>query len=299
MVKTLDERIREDLKDLYNNGKMNGIIDAAKELQEVIKGGVSTKGLPGHFTGNRSAKTVFVTLNPGQDAEKADDDKTKMYEIAKLGIDIKNGSDNFIASYIEARTDFGNRSKGSAFDVKQARFLREWEKWQNSGKDFPKDFPKNKKTYPEAKRNVLLHKLQLELVPYCSKTFEINDDVIDKLFTFIEMLLAEIFSFERKYVIFASGKFELLFKLYNIIPKAEYTVVFSDESPQKVFKIGHKDYSIQSRCKACKIIRTSDNKYVKSLIAHTFPYRMLNGDNMSLYGKFCYEEFKKYMNSNP
>ena len=60
-----------------------------------------------------------------------------------------------------------------------------------------------------------------------------NVIIVSILFTFIEMLLAEIFSFERKYVIFASGKFELLFKLYNIIPKAEYTVVFSDESPQK------------------------------------------------------------------
>ena len=68
---TLDKRITKDLTELYNNGALNGSISEAIGLKSVIKGGVSTNGLPGNFTGYRSAPTVFVTLNPGQDVAAA------------------------------------------------------------------------------------------------------------------------------------------------------------------------------------------------------------------------------------
>jgi hypothetical protein len=68
---TLDNRITKDLTELYNKGALNGSITEATGLKRVIKGGVSTKGLPGNFTGYRSAPTVFVTLNPGQDVAAA------------------------------------------------------------------------------------------------------------------------------------------------------------------------------------------------------------------------------------
>ena len=68
---TLDKRIIDDLTEFYNNGALNGSISEAGKLRSVIKGGVSTKGLPGNFTGYRSAPTVFVMLNPGQDVAAA------------------------------------------------------------------------------------------------------------------------------------------------------------------------------------------------------------------------------------
>lgn len=282
---TLDDRIKKDLTELYNNGALNGSISEATGLKSVIKGGVSTKGLPGHFTGDRSAPTVFVTLNPGQDVVASD--KNLRSEICKFNIDTSS-PEKFISSYKDSRTDFGNRTKGSAFDVKQARFLQAWE---DSGIDFPKDFPAEPKSYLEAKRNVLLQKLQLELVPYCSKKFVVDKKVIAKLLPFIETLLTEIFSAERKYVIFAGNVFEDLFKLYNNEVNANYCIAFLHSSSKVItFK---SSYTILSHCCVCEISRNADGKTIKALIAKTFPHSRLTGDKMSEYGKFCYDEYRK------
>ena len=284
---TLYKRLTNDLTELYNKGALNGSISEAEKLESVIKGGVSTKGLPSHFTGNRSAQTVFVTLNPGQDVAAAN--KNLRSEICKFNIDTTT-LNNFISSYKDSRTDFGNKTKGSAFDVKQTRFLQAWE---DSGIDFPQNFPAERKSYPEAKRNVLLQKLQLELVPYCSKTFEVNQKTMGKLLPFIETLLTEIFSAERKYVIFAGSIFEDLFKLYNNEVDANYCIAFL-HSNSKVITY-KSSYTIQSHCCVCKITRKADSKTIKALIANTFPYPRLAGDNMSKYGKFCYDEYRKQM----
>ena len=284
---TLDNRISDDVTDLYNNGALNGSITEAVKLKSVIKGGVSTKGLPGHFTGDRCAPTVFVTLNPGQDVVAAN--KNLKSEICKFNIDTSS-LNNFISSYKDSRIYFGNRSKGSAFDVKQARFLQAWE---DSGIDFPDDFPAERKSYPEAKRNVLLQKLQLELVPYCSKNFVVDQKAIAKLLPFIETLFTEIFSAERKYVIFAGSIFEELFKLYNGETNANYSFAFL-HSNSKVITF-QSSYTIQSHCCVCEIKRETDGKTIKALIANTFPYPRLAGDNMSKYGKFCYDEYRKQM----
>ena len=286
---TLDKRITKDLTELYNNGALNGSISEATGLKSVIKGGVSTKGLPGYFTGNRNANknTVFVTLNPGQDVAAAN--KNLKCEICKFNIDTSSLS-YFISSYKASRIDFGNRSKGSAFDVKQARFLQAW---IGSGIDFPKNFPAERKSYPETKRNVLLQKLQLELVPYCSKKFEVNQKAMGKLLPFIETLLTEIFSAERKYVIFAGSIFEELFKLYNNEVNANYCIAFLHRN-SKVITF-QSSYTIQSHCCVCEISRDTDGKTIKALIANTFPYPRLAGKGMSDYGKFCYDEYRKQM----
>lgn len=282
---TLDKRIKKDLTELYNNGALNGSITEAGNLKSVIKGGVSTKGLPGHFTGDRSAPTVFVTLNPGQDVAAAD--KNLKCEICKFNIDTSSLS-NFISSYVASRIDFGNKTKGSAFDVKQARFLQAWE---DSGIDFPDDFPAEPKSYREAKKHVLLQKLQLELVPYCSKNFVVDQKAIAKLLPFIETLFTEIFSAERKYVIFAGSIFEELFKLYNNEVDANYkTKILRKSSKVITFQ---SSYTIPSHCCVCEITRKADGKTIRALIANTFPHSRLVGKRMSEYGKFCYDEFIK------
>lgn len=278
---TLDKRIIDDLTELYNDGALNGSITEATGLKRVIKGGVSTKGLPGNFTGYRSAPTVFVTLNPGQDVAAAN--KNLKCEICKFNIDTSSLS-NFISSYVASRIDFGNRTKGSAFDVKQARFLQAW---IGSGIKFPPNFPAERKSYPEAKKNILLQKLQLELVPYCSKKFVVNKKTLGKLLPFIETLFTEIFSAERKYVIFAGSIFEQLFELYN----ANYSITFLSHANKAIAMSS--SFTIQSHCCVCKITRKADSKTIKALIANTFPHSRLVGDKMSEYGKFCFDEFIK------
>ena len=257
---TLENRITKDLTELYNNGALNGSISEAIGLKSVIKGGVSTKGLPGHFTGDRTAKTVFVTLNPGQDV--AASDKNLKNWICKFNIDTGSLSD-FISSYVASRIDF------------------------------PKDFPAEPKSYRETKKSVLLQKLQLELVPYCSKTFAVNLKAMCKLLPFIETLFTEIFSAERKYVIFAGSIFEDLFKLYNNEVNAYYCIAFFHSSSKVItFK---SSYTIQSHCCICEITRNADRKTIKALIANTFPHSRLAGNKMSEYGKFCYDEYRKQM----
>lgn len=279
----MDKRIKKDLTELYNNGAVNGSISEAQKLKSVIKGGVSTKGLPSHFTGDRAAKTVFVTLNPGIDI--AASCKNLKRDIYKFRIDTSSLS-NFITSYKDSRKNFGLLSKGSAFDVKQARFLQAW---VGCGVNFPLSFPSNYKSYPKAKENVIQQKLQLELVPYCSKTFVVNKKAIGKLLPFIDTLFTEIFTEDRKYVIFAGNIFEELFNLYS---SAVYTIN-SLCHIKKAIAISS-SYTIQSHCCVCKITRKTDGKTIKALIANTFPHSRLAGVKMSDYGEFCYEEYLKH-----
>ena len=191
-TKTLDQRIEEDLKDLYNGGASNGEIKAAKALQGVIADELSTKGMPGHFSGNRDASTVLVTLNPGKDAKGADD--AVMEEIIKLRID-KSSEKKFIQSYVDGKTNFWDyrTEKKDPFDVKQAEFFKAW---KDSGITIPNDFPNNKSTYLKATDEVLKNKLQLELIPYCSGKFKMRKKEL--FYEYVETLFDEIFSKKRK-----------------------------------------------------------------------------------------------------
>lgn len=279
---TLDERIELDLTEWYEKGE----ITAAKDLDGVIasKNGepsFSVKGIPGHFTGKRDAKTVVVMLNPGKDVKSADDSRTIKSEIDKLQIDTTNGSKCFISSYINGKSNFGNLSNGGPFDVKQARFLKPW---KNSGINFPSDFPLDHKTYKDAKRAVLLDKLQLELVPYCSKEFVTNSSCLKQLLPFVETLFKEIFSVKREYVIFCGNDFEKLFDMYN-----EYHPKYIELVKEETQKIIVPSRVIDAHCKVFKICNH------KVLVANTFAYRYLNGNYMSEYGKFCFDVY----NSQP
>mgnify|MGYP006401907741 FL=1 len=68
----------------------------------------------------------------------------------------------------------------------------------------------------EEKRNVLMNKQQLELIPYASRKFDkFNSSLIHKVFPYVDTLLEEIFSADRQYVIFCSKIFEEVFEAYN------------------------------------------------------------------------------------
>ena len=108
---TLDQRIRKDLEERLKGNP----ISKAVELSKLHA--FSTKGMPGYFTGNRDADTVFVHLNPGLDANEADERwefETKYFS-----------KDNFVNDYIESRINFGknDRMREDSFDFKQAAFF--------------------------------------------------------------------------------------------------------------------------------------------------------------------------------
>ena len=283
---TLDERIEKDLTELYNGGKLNGIISDANTLSTGLFGSLnelSACGMPGHFTGNRDADTVIVMLNPGKDVENANKQESTKEMLKKLNIDTKT-LDSFITTYKKGNENFGNLSKGSAFDVKQARFLAPWE---DSGISFPSEFPVNNNTYLGAKKAVLLQKLQLELVPYCSKTFEINTKNIKILIPYIETLFHEIFSKKRKYILFCGNVFEELFSVFNDVSSNSIVMRNYEEGP--VITKTSKGTDVVSHCQIITINYNGEQH--NALIANSFAHRRLTGNKMSNYGKFCYDTY--------
>jgi hypothetical protein len=328
----LDKRIEEDLKELlYNNGLKDLIdkfnqckIQKAEDLSIALFGKpdeLSSHGLPGYFTGDRSARTVMVMLNPGQDVAGKDNPGTTQKTMDLLGININN----FIYTYKVGNAAFGihdrrerknetnerikktKRAKNvypDNFDLKQAAFLKEWPK--DCGVVIPDSFPpKDNKLenmdYEEAlttAENVLTQKLQLELVPYASRKFNgINN--YKPFFPFVETLFDEIFSNNYKgekprYVIFCSAFFEKLFDAYSDDAK-EYPgwIEIIEKKEEKVPTILDRTIS----CSLLKIHRygkKNDNQggpSIKAIIAHTFPNQALPNayDRMRNYGKFCYD----------
>ena len=288
----IDDRILQDITERLSGEE----ISAAKALAPVAKmtkrgasQGFSTKGIPGYFCGKRDAQTVVVNLNPGIDADIADRKwifETKYFD--------KTSIQTFENDYKDSCINYGknDRMRYDPFDVKQAAFLYDW---SNSGINFSKpidwtsktkkDLAEKKETsWLDAKENVLMDKLQLELIPYASAKFKINKKNIGLLKGYVDTLLEEIFKKERTYVIFASDIFERLFKYYN-----EYTKT-------KTFEFCYKEKKdiLKNRNGKCKVIYIHyNNTTQKALIAHTFPSQSLCNafGLMQKYGQMCYNEY--------
>ncbi len=337
----LDDRIAEDLKDLFDNGLQGLInrfnqckIEEAEKLSQALFGKpneLSSHGLPGYFTGDRSAKTVMVMLNPGQDVASKDNLVTTIETLLKLGI-ITNSVKEFVESYTKGNTAFGthdkrerenetneriNKSKKAKrvypdnFDLKQAAFLKQWPK--DCGVDIPDSFPpKDNKMenmdYDEALKTaekVLTQKLQLELVPYASRKFDgVKND--EALFPYVKTLFDEILSEnykgkEPRYVIFCADFFDRLFKKYNNADVDKYPGWIKYDKP-----FYHREsMDVFDKRKAyCTPIRIhlkgkekspEEGPSLKAIIAHTFPNQTLSNayDRMAKYGNFCWDTYHK------
>ncbi len=296
---TLDERINQDLKDLYNADIFNLIeqikncqISAARKLSLALFGSpneLSIHGLPGYFTGKRDAVTVMVMLNPGGSVISHNNPFATELTLNNLGMPSSSSLVDFVQSFKDGSEKFGDIDKERLdnFDIKQAAFLKAW---HESGVFIPDPFPTkdDRNLLKKAKRNVLMQKLQLELIPYASREFKhIKNNKIIFLFPYVETLFEELFSYPRKYVIFCSDFFEKLFKEYNkaLNPRS---IVFDVQKEMKLFNNGNRAY-----CTPIKI--QYKGKSIKALIAHTFPNKALpNAYNlMEQYGAFCYEMFTK------
>ena len=303
---TLDERIEKDLTELYNNGE----IVAAHDLSIKMFGshdGFSAYGKPGHFAGNRDAYTVMVMLNPGKDVAAANNPIKTHNLLCDLGIKT-NTLKEFIRTYKEASMKFGEKDFDKAinpgkynekycldnFDIKQAAFLKHWEDCEVK---IPDPFPTKDdiSLRQEVKKNVLMQKLQLELVPYASRTFEVKDDKLELLFPFVETLFDEIFRKEdRRYVIFCSAYFKKLFEIYNKDDRYPgWIKIGQTETGPSILKNG-------VSCTPIRIYRNGKEKCpedvpsLKAVIAHTFPNQALPNaySLMEKYGEFCYRVFK-------
>ena len=337
-TKTLDQRIEEDLKDLYDSGILKFIeqfknckIKEAEQLSKNLFGTpneLSSHGLPGYFAGKRDAKTVMVMLNPGSDVVSQDNPFVTEKTLKKLGINIVN-SDEFVNTFQEGCKNFGNldlvdegKDKGKIridnFDIKQAAFLKAWDK-DKSEVDIPDKFPDMFKNLPsklskkekedrddllrETKQKVLMSKLQLELIPYASREFKnIKDDKLKFLFPYIETLFDEIFSYERNYVIFCSDFFEKLFKKYSKTMADRGCIQFEglDNKLPMLKQLFKKSNAFCTPIKI-KYDKGKAMTSIHAVIAHTFPNKALPNayDKMQEYGKFCFKKYTEYKNLNP
>ena len=340
-VYSLNERIENNLKEIYENEivPLKKIIEfveqykkfkltGAVELSELFKTktdaetkkeeAISTLGLPGFFAGDRDADTVMLMLNPGQDVVLANNPMIT-YEKIKSGFEIGKGINinslkDFIDTYKENSKNYGEIDKNRAdnFDLKQAAFLKHWD---DCGVDFAgfldddykklgtskEDVAKKDNIIKEAKRNVLMQKLSMDLIPYASRKFEgINFEQMHLLFPYLETLFHEIFRKERKYVIFCSGFYDNLFKKYNKWEKGKWIIegVDNDDNIKFTNTVFDKKNG-KERLASCTPITITCRKdkciQQNAIIAHTFPNQSLPNayERMEEYGRFCFDEWKK------
>lgn len=293
-LKTLDERIRQDLQDLLTKREIDAAVELSNELFDEVapqKHAISAHGMPGYYAGDRNAKTIMVMLNPGANSEKKDDNCNEA--LRKYGID-KSSLETFIDSYhlhcqsgVEKDLDKDGKIRIDNFDIKQAAFLKDW---VDSGVSIHTDFPCDVKEARELHRgvrvNVLEQKLQLELIPYASQKFRsISTKKLRHLFPYLETALDEIFRVDnRKYVIFCSKFFERLLKAYSNEQNKDFQITLLEKKSKSGILSNGNVY-----CSTVKIVY--QGKELIAIIAHTFPNQSLPNayEQMRQYGKFCYE----------
>ena len=298
---SIDARLKQDLDNLYNNGKGIGEMQGAKVLDGIIatqpgQTSFATKAIPSYGGGKRGAKTVMVMLNPGEDVAKANANLKR--DLCKRGM--KDLLD--IDAYNEFNVHYGNwdKNRQDAFDLKQAFFLRDW---PGTGINLPKGLCANSSSDEKlvAKKSVLDEKQQLELIPYASRKFDkFNSDEINMVFPYVETLLEEIFSTDRKYVIFCSAIFEEVFKAYKGYNQANGKVAFVDVSKSgkpisRKVQISYTNKKGQrtQQSLSCTLIELAygNNEPIQAIIANTFPKQDITNayEVMAAYGKFCNE----------
>lgn len=295
---TLDDRIDKDMTELCSGC---GEISDAKVLFAIMREDrirrddnmfcFSTKGNPLHYVGNREAKTVLVMLNPGGDWENGDCEGIKERKVLR-----QQTPEELICFQHKRLSSFGEKvSKNSgAFDLKQAAFLKYW---PESGVEIHPDFPgtKDDSIKVSVVKSVLFDKLQLELIPYCSRRFDTgffrnNGDMsrLEHVFPFLETVFLEIGRCRRKYVVFCSDVFDTL--LVAISRKRQPCLSSRIEFGEEV-KVKHDRKSWR-----CRVIWIQFKSHIqKALIAHTFPSYSFSGGgrNMVEYGKFCFDVFNQ------
>lgn len=297
IMTTIDQRLQKDLEDILLHGNIRSAMCLEKEFK------VSLECIPNYSWGARDADTVIVHLNPGGDP----DNYASKRRFTLERIYWKDNLQGFIKYVDTFSKNFGKIDYNhlGAFDLKQAAFL---EPWKNSGiqkvngLQFNNIHDKNKseedkdiKLLKEAKRNVLMQKLQLELLPYPSKSFTgVKKNNVELLFPYLESVLEEIFTKKRKYVIFASRVFDTILRRYKddkVYNQFEITLCAELVPNYKLLKKDRNLSEIKFSCTPVEI--KYGNKKQKAIIANTFPNRGLATAYglMNQYGKLCYDVF--------
>lgn len=270
------ENVKEDLQELYNSGLML----RAEKLNYDLGITFGSAQEPFYFSGKFYSPTVFVMLNPGEKA-----DKDAMKEPKAVNKECYKTFDAFWESYIKGKEHIKVKDKVDNFDLKQAAFLFDFEDKGFDLPDFINPLLTDKTIKLDALRTVLHEKLQLELIPYCSKDFDTKNKNFEVFRPYIDRIFDAILSTERKYVIFGSRFFADMFDLYNNTEANK--IEFIKRDVKTALKNGTKQLKASGSCSVVKI--NHDGKAFYAIIANTFPHQALPNayDAMRQYGKFC------------
>ncbi len=284
-MQSIFEAIRTDLSDLYHLD----IIRAAKNINDALNSRlISDLHTPMYFSGKEDAPLVFIMLNPGGDANTS-------FSFEKEQKHLYTDIDHFIREYVYQHRNIGllDKTRIDNFDLKQAAFLFHF---KNSGiyiPDFIKEGANNRETKLQAKENVLMQKLQLELLPYRSVTFNgviDNDTLAEKnlyiFLPYITRIFDAIVEHPREYVIFGAKQFMFLFKA--LAKRDPHMIQLSPI-------ISHSIEGLKNKVSGQNVTIRHKGHIIKAVIAHSFPRRDLPNafNKMSLYGKWIYENYIK------
>lgn len=294
--------IQQDLLDLFKGSRIESAVNFNLHIgeNEML---VSEQQVPMYFNGDYTAETVLVMLNPGNSINRH-------FSFTKSGRYLYDDFDDFVRKYLYHHINYGeiDYHRHDNFDLKQAAFLRYFGKSDFNNKcDFQSGPGENEhESRLNAKCHVLMNKLQLEFIPYCSSNFrKILDnskqvsDKIDHLTPYVNRMLDAIFEHERTNVVFCSNKFALLFK---VLLDSGWDVMITEKMyPDDNHPELSQNTGISFSCQGVRIIH--NGKHINALIANTFPSQALPNAYglMGEYGKWCYNrliEFKKTLNDS-
>ncbi len=200
----------EFIKRHFEDWQNNGFCSSALALNSKLGCEYFSETNPHFFTGDLEAEFVMVHLNPKQIKDKKIN-KFKRFSALESGKEI--GGFGSFDVYLNYYAKFGSLKYGenasrkhkSPFDHKQIRFIRPFNVLPINSADNYKNL-----------ENVIDKKLQIELIPFGSESFDYRKVGSENLIQFIEPVLSFIFSSNRKYVVFCGRVFEGLLNKYIV-----------------------------------------------------------------------------------
>jgi hypothetical protein len=282
-MKIITAPLYRDLESLYNKG----YVEEARILNQKLGGESKTfyeLADPMYFVGDTNAPTVFVMLNPGAKKDK--------FELRKE--DYKDVDDFFARSY-DRYKNYGKTSELDNFDLKQAAFLYSF---KESGIDIPNFIDADKKDITlrrQAKENVLLQKLQLELIPYASmrfdlaKTKKLTEQNFEHIHKHLVRVLDAIIEVPRRCVLFGSYQFQHIF-----LAAEKRGHIKIELGNHKSFKILEPEV-LKKKVNFNTVNIEYKGMTIKAGIVHSFPRHDLPNAfvKMRKYGELCYQTMKE------
>lgn len=253
--RALFDAIRADLDDL----ERFRYLPAARRLRELTGDHFNDTAYPMYFVGDLDSPFVLVHLNAQQG-----DLEAERYDGELFSFD----------DYFRIHRYFGwhhygpeaPRTHRSPFDEKQIQFIRPFE-----AIDFTGD------RWTDLER-VIDHKLQMECIPYGSRTFRPKGFNEDATRPHIERLLSVLSAAPRQVVVFCGTVFERPLKRF-VIDDHRFRLTKSDGAQTKgTYRFAN--------------LRIPHNGTTLSAgLAHTFPIQGLAGQLMRAYGQECADRY--------